>query len=52
MKKQLDCPLCHEKVYSEAGEGCKMCGMPVENKKEFCSDICKKKHKEINKLNH
>lgn len=30
-----------------------MCGMPLENKsREFCSKICRVKHKKINSLNN
>ena len=49
--QQMNCPLCHEKVYSELGKGCKMCGMPLEDKgRDFCSKICRNKYKNINKL--
>jgi len=41
IKIEMTCPLCEEKLYSELGEGCKMCGMPIENNKEFCSEKCK-----------
>lgn len=37
---ELDCPICEETVYSSIGDGCKMCGMPVEDGKEFCSKEC------------
>ena len=49
--KKLKCPLCYEEVYSELGKGCKMCGMPLEDRaKEFCSETCKIKYGSINKL--
>jgi len=49
MKKELKCPLCHEQVYSGAGTGCKLCGMPLEDQsREFCSKICRKKYEKIN----
>lgn len=48
--KEMNCPLCHEKVYSELKKGCKLCGMPLEDEsKEFCSKICRTKYKKINK---
>ena len=51
MKKELNCPLCHEKVYTGLGRGCKLCGMPLEEKnKEFCSKICRIKYNNINKI--
>ena len=47
--KQMNCPLCHKEVYSELGKGCKMCGMPLEDKgKEFCSRTCRNKYKQVN----
>ena len=50
MKQILNCPLCHEKIYSEIGKGCKMCGMALEDKsREFCSKICRSEYRKINK---
>ena len=47
-KNQLKCPICDEVVYSEIGKGCKMCGMPLENKGEiFCCRLCMRKYKII-----
>ncbi len=47
--KQLNCPLCHGKVYSSIGEGCKLCGMPLENENdEFCSMRCNEIYDGIN----
>ena len=46
----LECPLCKEEIYSGLGEGCKMCGMPVEKRKDFCSSKCRIKYNNINKL--
>ena len=53
LKQELKCPLCKENVFSEAGEGCKMCGMPLKFLGErFCSEKCKKEYNQINrKLN-
>lgn len=49
MNKTLNCPLCHEKVYSEIGKSCKMCGMTLEDEsKEFCSKKCKTTYFAIN----
>jgi len=46
----LKCPLCKEEVYSGLEEGCKMCGMPLINKRtDFCSTTCKAKYNKINK---
>ena len=47
-KNQLKCPICNEVVYSEIGKGCKMCGMPLENREEiFCCRLCMRKYKTI-----
>lgn len=46
---QMHCPLCNEVIYSEIGQGCKMCGMPLLNiNEEFCSRGCKINYKKIN----
>lgn len=46
----LECPLCEEKVYSDIGMGCKMCGMPLQEfDVDFCSEKCEENFKEINK---
>ena len=46
------CPFCEEVLYSGLGEGCKMCGMPLDEfDEEFCSEMCEKKYFIINKLN-
>jgi len=51
MKGKLNCPLCREEIYSKAGIGCVMCGMPLENKdEEFCSEVCEKIFDEVNNL--
>jgi len=51
MQRILNCPICEKEIYSEIGKGCKMCGMPLENKdKEFCCKICMRKYKTINKI--
>lgn len=51
MKQKMICPLCEEDIYSGLGGGCKMCGMPLDDKsKDFCSKRCKVKYKRINKL--
>ena len=48
-----NCPLCNEKLYSGIGAGCKMCGMPLNDKnKLFCSNSCKRKYKGVNLLNN
>ena len=28
--RQMNCPICKEKLYSEIAKGCKLCGMPLE----------------------
>ena len=41
MKHVKDCPICEQELVSDIGKGCKMCGMPLENKEEeFCSEEC------------
>ena len=47
-KMNMECPLCEKKLYSSIGDGCVMCGMPVENEAGFCSDECKEIYKKIN----
>lgn len=47
---KLDCPICEEPVYSSIGSGCKMCGMPVEEGKEFCSNECEIKYALIHNM--
>ena len=37
MIQELKCPLCEKELYSGIGLGCKMCGMPLEKYKNFCS---------------
>jgi len=49
MKSEMNCPLCNDEIYSGLGEGCKMCGMSLEDKsEEFCSASCKDRYKKIN----
>jgi predicted nucleic acid-binding Zn ribbon protein len=49
--KEKKCPLCHEEVFSEIGKGCKMCGMPLEDKsREFCSRKCRLLYQNINRI--
>ena len=49
MKQEMNCPICHEKIYSELGKECRMCGMVLEDEsRDFCSRICRKNYKEIN----
>lgn len=51
MQAILNCPICEKEIYSEIGRGCKMCGMPLQNKDEiFCCKICMRKYKLINKI--
>jgi len=50
--KELKCPLCEKNVYPSVGDGCRMCGMPLDELDEgFCSEECKRKYKSINKSN-
>ncbi|MBT6689824.1 hypothetical protein HN903_00685 [archaeon] len=49
MKEDLDCPICEKQVFSGAGEGCKMCGMTMDEGDElFCCEICEDKWGSIN----
>jgi len=48
MIKNLHCPICRKEIYSGIGNGCKMCGMAVEDKEEFCCKICFRKYSTIN----
>lgn len=49
--KQKSCPLCHEKIYSGLGKGCKMCGMLLtDESRDFCSKKCRNKYNSINKI--
>jgi len=47
--KKMTCPLCKEEIYSGIGEGCMMCGMPLEKQKKFCSEKCQDRYFLINK---
>ncbi len=48
MKQELKCPICKEELYTGLGQGCKMCGMPLDNsQKKFCSKECKIKYNKI-----
>ena len=49
MKKELECPLCSEPIYSGLGKGCKMCGMSINDSENFCSETCETEFKKINK---
>ena len=50
--RTLNCPLCHEQIYSELGKACKMCGMHLDDEgKEFCSKICREKYNKIHRVN-
>jgi transposase-like protein len=49
MKYVLDCPVCKKEVYSSLGNGCKMCGMVLDNTQSFCCKICMRKYNTINK---
>ncbi len=46
--KNMTCFICHQKVYSELGKGCKMCGMTLEDEaKDFCCQKCRKQYLKI-----
>jgi len=49
--KNIECPLCNEKIYAGLGEGCKMCGMALEKDEKFCSLKCEEKFAEIHEIN-
>ncbi len=41
MRFTKDRPICEQELFSDINEGCKMCGMPLEDKTEdFCSENC------------
>ncbi|MBS3143559.1 DUF2116 family Zn-ribbon domain-containing protein [Candidatus Woesearchaeota archaeon] len=37
-----DCPICNKEIFSNLGNGCRICGMPVNYGDEFCSNRCEK----------
>jgi len=46
--KNMTCFICYQKLYSEIGKGCKMCGMTLEDRgKDFCCRKCKKQYLKI-----
>jgi endogenous inhibitor of DNA gyrase (YacG/DUF329 family) len=46
--KNMNCPICHMKIYSDFGKSCKICGMILEDKsREFCSKKCRKVHQKL-----
>jgi hypothetical protein len=46
--QELICPLCNEKIYSDIGNGCRMCAMPINEQEIFCCDLCEDNYHEIN----
>ncbi len=50
MKNTKDCPICEKELISDIGEGCRMCGMPLNNKiDKFCSKKCEIDHETIHR---
>ena len=49
--ENMNCPLCKEEIFSEIGNGCIMCGMPIESQEEFCSNKCKQMYIKIRAIN-
>lgn len=47
-QETIKCPLCEERIYSELGNGCRMCGMVVGLDENFCSNACEEKFGRIN----
>ena len=45
----MKCYICQKELYSELGNGCLLCGMPIKKTKEFCCGSCKNKFEKINK---
>ena len=50
MKDNMNCPICKKEVFSNIGNGCMMCGMPIKNEEfgKFCCKICMRKYNTIN----
>jgi hypothetical protein len=49
--KDITCPVCYEKIFSEIGKNCRMCGMVLkDSSKEFCSKKCRTKYTKIKGL--
>lgn len=45
----MNCLICKKELFSEIGEGCRMCGMPLEKDDgDFCCRNCIKKYNLIN----
>jgi len=49
MKNKMNCPVCKKEVFSSVGNGCKMCGMALDNLESFCCKICMRKYNTINR---
>jgi len=46
--QEMKCLLCKETVFSELGNGCRMCGMVVDMNEDFCSSWCENEFGRIN----
>lgn len=46
--QELECSLCNKKIYAGLGNGCKMCGVALEQNEKFCSEVCEVEFKKIN----
>jgi len=49
MINKMNCPVCKKEVFSSVGNGCKMCGMALDNVESFCCKICMRKYNTINR---
>lgn len=51
MTDTKDCPICEIELVSSIGEGCLMCGMPLNNEFDrFCSKNCEESYEKIHKV--
>jgi len=51
MNKVAKCNICSQKLFSGIGNGCKLCGMLLDNiNDKFCCKICMRKYNVINRV--
>ena len=48
--KTKKCPFCDKGLYSDIGKKCKMCGMSLNLKENFCSINCERTYTNVKKI--
>lgn len=47
-REVMECGVCEKELFSGLGEGCRMCGMPLEGLGLFCCGGCEEKFGDVN----